>query len=64
MLDFRNFALVDTEDFSELQLRHLLSFSQLVERHSGQAILESLLNPPLTIGRHRFDQFPKLTGWH
>ena len=23
-----------------------------------------IIYPPLTIGRHRFDQFPKLTGWH
>jgi len=47
-------SLIDAEDFGELQLRHLLRLSQLIERHGRQTLLESFLNPLPPIGRHCF----------
>src|ERR1035437_407126 len=64
VLNLRDLSLVDAEDFGELQLRHPLRLSQLIDRHSRQTLLEPLLNPPLPIGRHRFQQFTKTTSGH
>jgi hypothetical protein len=64
VLNLRDLSLIDAEDFSELQLRHLLRLSQLIERHSGQTFLKPFLNPPLPIGGHRLQQFTKITSGH
>jgi hypothetical protein len=64
MLDLRDLSLIDAEDFGELQLRHLLRLSQLIEGHSRQTFLEPFLNPPLPISRHRIQQFTKTTSGH
>ncbi|SPF54695.1 hypothetical protein SBA4_6590003 [Candidatus Sulfopaludibacter sp. SbA4] len=64
VLNLRNLSLIDAEDFGELQLRHLLRLSQLIERHGGQALPEPFFNSPLPIGRHCFQQFTKITSGH
>jgi hypothetical protein len=64
MLNLRDFSLMDAEDLRNLQLRHLLCFAQLIERHGGQALPEPRLNPPLPISRHRFQQFTKISKGH
>lgn len=43
VLNLRDLALIDAEDFCELLMLHFLCFSQLVEGHGRETVLESLL---------------------
>ncbi len=63
-LDLRNLALVNAEGFTELQLRHLTSFSERIEGHGCKTLLKALLDLVASAGRHCLDRLPEITGWH
>jgi hypothetical protein len=44
-------SLIDADDFGEFATASSAAPSQLIERQSGQTLLEPFLNPPLPISR-------------
>jgi hypothetical protein len=63
-LNPRHLALVNTKDFTELELRHLSRLSESVERHRRKALLEPFCDRLLSGGRHRLDQLLKFSSRH